>query len=134
MTNHLLLQALNMEADTRRRFLGWGMGGLGAFFLNSAAAKAAESAPLDFRRDPSTPLSVLPPQFPARAKRVIYLHMGGGPSPLELFDHKPQLARFHGQDCPQSFLKGKRFAFITGVPKMLGPQFPFHRKIGRAHV
>jgi len=127
MTDHPLLQALNAEADTRRRFLGWGMGGLGAFFLNDTMAKAAESAPLDFRRNPSTPLSVLPPQFTSKAKRVIYLHMGGGPSPLELFDHKPQLARFHGQDCPESFLKGKRFAFITGIPKMLGPQFPFHR-------
>ena len=129
MTDHPLLRLLNMEADTRRRFLGWGMGGLGAFFLNDAMAKAPadQNAPLDFCRDPSTPLSVLPPQFPAKAKRVIYLHMGGAPSQLELFDHKPQLARFNGHDCPESFLKGKRFAFITGIPKMLGPQFPFHQ-------
>src|SRR6201996_7800562 len=129
MTDHPLLRLLNMEADTRRRFLGWGMGGLGAFFLNNAMAKApaGQSAALDFRRDPSPHLSVCPPQFPAKAKRVIYLHMGGAPSQLELFDHKPVLARFHGHDCPESFLKGKRFAFIRGVPKMLGPQFPFHQ-------
>ena len=129
MTDHPLLRLLNMEADTRRRFLGAGLGGLGAFFLNDALAKApaGQNAALDFRRDPSTPLSVLPPQFPAKAKRVIYLHMGGAPSQLELFDHKPQLARFNGHDCPESFLKGKRFAFITGIPKMLGPQFPFHQ-------
>ena len=96
MTDHPLLRLLNMEADTRRHFLGWGMGGLGAFFLNSAMAKAPagqNAAPWHFRRDPSAPLSVLPPQFPAKAKRVIYLHMGGAPSQLELFDHKPELAQ-----------------------------------------
>src|SRR5438477_160306 len=69
----------------------------------------------------------LPPQFPAKAKRVIYLHMAGAPSQLELFDYKPDLRRLDGQDCPASFLEGKRFAFISGVPKMLGPQFPFHQ-------
>ena len=85
------------------------------------------SAGLNFTRDPSTPLSVLPPQFAAKVKRVIYLHMGGSPSQLDLFDYKPVLKRFHGQDCPQSFLAGKRFAFIRGVPKLLGPMFPFHQ-------
>ncbi|TWU50948.1 hypothetical protein Poly51_42410 [Rubripirellula tenax] len=63
--------------------------------------------------------------FPARAKRVIFLHMAGAPSQLELFDYKPDLQSLDGQDCPASFLEGKRFAFIQGVPKMLGPQFPF---------
>ncbi|HEX2761922.1 MAG TPA: hypothetical protein VHM27_15465, partial [Rhizomicrobium sp.] len=64
MTDHPLLRLLDIQADTRRRFLGWGMGGLGAFFLNDAMAKApaGQNAALDFRRDPSTPLSVLPPQ------------------------------------------------------------------------
>src|SRR6202022_939645 len=58
---------------------------------------------------------------------VIYLHMVGGPSQLELFEHKPELKRLDGQDCPASFLAGKRFAFITGVPKLLGSQYPFHQ-------
>ncbi|OAV43811.1 DUF1501 domain-containing protein [Lewinella sp. 4G2] len=62
-----------------------------------------------------------------RAKRVIYLHMAGAPSQLELFDYKPELERLHGQDCPASLLEGKRFAFIQGVPKMLGPQATFGR-------
>ena len=44
---------------------------------------------------------------------------------LELFDYKPALQKLHGLDCPQSLLEGKRFAFIQGVPKMLGPQFDF---------
>jgi hypothetical protein len=65
--------------------------------------------------------------FPASAKRVIFLHMAGAPSQLELFDFKPELASLHGKDCPQSFLEGKRFAFIQGTPKMLGPQAQFQR-------
>src|SRR5690606_995352 len=51
----------------------------------------------------------------------------GSPSQLELFDHKPELAKLDGKECPQEFLEGKQFAFIQGVPKMLGPQFSFHR-------
>ncbi len=61
------------------------------------------------------------------AKRVIFLHMAGAPSQLELFDYKPELAKLDGQLCPDSFLKGKRFAFIRGVPEMLGPQFAFQQ-------
>ena len=90
----------------------------------------SESAALDFTRDPSSPLSELPPQFPAKVRRVIYLHMAGAPSQLELFEHKPDLKRLDGEDCPASFLAGKRFAFISGVPKLLGSQYPFHQ-VGR---
>ncbi|HEY5083215.1 MAG TPA: DUF1501 domain-containing protein, partial [Rhizomicrobium sp.] len=93
----------------------------------AASHANTDPAALSFARDPSTPLSVLPPQFAPKVKRVIYLHMGGSPSQLELFDHKPVLTRFNGHDCPEAFLKGKRFAFITGVPKLLGAQFPFHQ-------
>jgi hypothetical protein len=62
-----------------------------------------------------------------RAKRVIYLHMAGSPSQLELFENKPELAKLTGKDCPKSFLEGKRFAFIRGTPTMLGGQFAFRR-------
>jgi Protein of unknown function (DUF1501) len=127
-----------LQAQTRRHFLRSVTAGVGAMYLGSLAspsipsAKAAELAidglpRLDFIRDPKTPLSVLPPQFAARAKRVIYLHMAGAPSQLELFEHKPDLTRLDGQDCPASFLAGKRFAFISGVPKLLGSQYPFHQ-------
>jgi len=53
------------------------------------------------------------------------MHMAGAPSQLELFDYKPDLLKLDGQDCPQSLLEGKKFAFIRGVPKMLGPQAKF---------
>ncbi len=63
--------------------------------------------------------------FPAKVKRVIFLHMLGAPSQLELFDYKPILQKYDGKECPQSYLEGERFAFIQGVPRMLGPQYPF---------
>lgn len=115
-----------LHAQTRREFLGKMAGGLGATFLNTAFAGDASHG-LSFARDPASPLAALPPQFAAKAKRVIYLHMSGGPSQLELFDHKPELTKYNGQDCPASFLEGKRFAFISGVPKLLGSQYPFHQ-------
>ena len=65
------------------------------------------------------------PHFAPKVKRIIYLHMTGAPSQLELFDYKPDLQKLHGKDCPESFIKGKRFAFIQGTPKMLGPQQSF---------
>ncbi len=63
--------------------------------------------------------------FAPKAKRVIFLHMVGAPSQLELFEHKPTLQRLDGLDCPPSLLEGKRFAFIVGTPKMLGPYATF---------
>ena len=124
-----------LQAQTRRHFLRSMGGGLGTVFLGTLASKivpsakaaGAETAALDFSRDPRTPLSPLPPQFAAKVRRAIYLHMAGAPSQLELFEHKPVLKRFDGQDCPESFLAGKRFAFISGVPKLLGAQYPFHQ-------
>src|SRR6266699_1337354 len=49
----------------------------------------------------------------------------GAHSHLETFDYKPELAKLDGKPCPDSFLKGKRFAFLKGVPNMLGPQYKF---------
>jgi len=125
-----------LEAQTRRHFLRSATGGLGAMFLGTLASPLAVMAQeastdgpsrIEIRHDPKAPQGVLPPQFAPRAKRVIYLHMAGAPSQLELFEHKPELTRFDGQDCPASLLAGKRFAFLTGVPKLLGAQYPFHQ-------
>src|SRR5271163_2440655 len=127
-----------LQAQTRRHFLRSFTAGVGSMFLGSlgspfvsrvgAVERSVDGSPrLEFTRDPSHPLSVLPPQFAGRAKRIIYLHMAGAPSQLELFDYKPDLTRLDGQDCPASFLAGKRFAFISGVPKLLGSQYPFHQ-------
>ena len=107
---------------TRRHFLRNCSTGLGAVALSSLAGCSlggASAASLD----PMTNEGL--PHFAARAKHVIFLHMAGGPSQHELFDYKPTLATLDGQECPPSLLEGKRFAFIKGVPKMLGPQASF---------
>ena len=67
------------------------------------------------------------PHFAPRAKRVIYLHMIGAPSHLDLFDFKPELVRLNGQDCPESALRGRRFAFIGGAMTLAGSPFQFQR-------
>ena len=103
--------------------------GMGAMALGSllggcnllSKTEATANAQIDL----SNPMAPKPPHFPAKAKAVIYLHMAGAPSQLELFDYKPELAKLDGQDCPPSLLEGKRFAFIRGVPKMLAPQAQF---------
>src|SRR3954452_1820792 len=68
-----------------------------------------------------------PTHFAPRAKRVIFLFMAGGPSHLELFDNKPQLAKFDGTLPPAELLKGYRAAFINPDAKLLGPKFKFAR-------
>ncbi|HEX3748749.1 MAG TPA: DUF1501 domain-containing protein [Bryobacteraceae bacterium] len=71
------------------------------------------------------PLAPKAPPFPAKAKHVIFLFMAGAPSHLELFDYKPQLAKFDGTLPPPELLKGYRAAFINPNSKLLGPKFKF---------
>lgn len=111
---------------TRRHFLRDCGIGLGSMYLSGLVAGCAadKSQPL-FNADPLLPKA---PHFPGKAKAVIYLHMAGSPSQLELFDYKPELSKLDGKLCPQSLLEGKRFAFIRGVPQMLGPQAVFKQR------
>ena len=67
------------------------------------------------------------PHFAPKAKNIIFLFMAGGPSQLDLFDGKPALTRFDGQPCPEDLIKGERFAFIKGVPKLLGSPHEFRK-------
>lgn len=117
--------ALNFE--TRRHFLkqcttGLGMMAMGSFLQSCNFLGGNTSDPL---ANTGNPLAPKLPQFAAKAKSVIYIHMAGAPSQLELFDYKPELEKLHGQLCPQSLLEGKKFAFIRGVPKMLGTRAKF---------
>ena len=117
-------------AITRRHFLQAGATGLGAAAMATLTGSCGGTLPADplgIARNLLDPLTPLAPHFPPKAKRVIYLHMAGAPSQLELFDYKPVLAQLHGQLCPESLLEGKRFAFIKGIPKMLGPQIGFRQ-------
>ncbi len=67
------------------------------------------------------------PHFAPKARNIIYLFMAGAPSQLDLFDYKPALQKYDGQDIPEEFIKGERFAFIKGTPKLLGTPFEFRR-------
>ena len=60
------------------------------------------------------------PHFPARAKNVIYIHLVGAPSQIDLFDEKPELQKRNGELCPDEFFKGKQLAFIRKQPSLLG--------------
>jgi len=110
---------------TRRHFLKESAMGLGGVALGSLLGCHGRRDAAKIVFDPAHPLAPKLPPFPGKAKSVIYLHMAGAPSQLELFDYKPELMKMDGQDCPASLLAGKRFAFIRGVPKMLGPQARF---------
>jgi hypothetical protein len=121
-------QESQMKSHTRRHFLKESAMGLGALAMGSllgscGRSKNAMTPSIAF--DPAHPLLPKSPPFTGKARSVIYIHMAGAPSQLELFDYKPELAKMDGQNCPDSLLKGKQFAFIRGVPKMLGPQSKF---------
>ena len=109
-----------LEYTTRRHFLKKCSVGLGSIAFSSLWGTEV------FGKSATSQTGQLP-HFIPKAKRVIYLHMAGAPSQLDLFDYKPTLHRLHDQDCPPSLLEGKRFAFIQGTPKMLGPQHAFRQ-------
>src|SRR5881227_95671 len=106
---------------TRRHFFG----GLG-FGIGSVALAALTEQKL-FAQQPAEALLPKPPHFGPKAKNVIYLFMAGGPSQLDLFDYKPKLAELNGQPIPQSFIEGKRFAFMDSShgTKLLGSRRTF---------
>ena len=112
---------------TRRHFFGdagLGIGSLGlASILSGETLLGKEKAAIQQTR----PLAPRATHFPARAKRVIYLFMAGGPSQLELFDFKPKLQDMDGQVIPESYVKNKRFAFLKKDAKLLGTRRTFKR-------
>ena len=112
----------HLTSQTRRHLLQTAGVGIGSMALQALLAKDAVADDAGQKAASKGPQQ---PMLAPRAKRVIYLHMAGSPSQLELFEHKPDLQKLHMQDCPASFLEGKRFAFIKGTPKILAGQFSF---------
>ena len=112
MENHPLPQSL--QDLTRRHFFGRCALGLGNVALASLLAEGKDGPHSGVHTPPTgqEPLHSQPSHHPARAKSIIYLFMAGGPSQLELFDAKPRLNQLNGQPIPNSFLEGKRFAFM----------------------
>ena len=119
--------------QTRRQFfqdcgIGLGSIALGTLLAEESRA-AAGGAPTGGRH----PLAAQPAHFPGRARHVIFMHMAGGPSQLELFDQKPKLRELHGQPPPPSLVSGKRFAFLKPGATLLGGQQEFQR-YGKAGI
>src|SRR5881398_3565336 len=111
---------------TRRAFLGRASAGLGPLALAALADPSllrGAAAGAGKWRGVVRPLHVA-----ARAKRVIFLYMSGGPSHLETFDPKPELGRLDGQPMPESFTRGQPIAQLQGLKLFcLRPLFPFKR-------
>jgi hypothetical protein len=123
MASHPKSSIENPKLALSRRALLQGSGmGLGSialsWLLNEESRGATES---------SDPLAPKRTHFAPRAKNVIFLHMVGAPSQLDLFDYKPTLQKFDGEPCPKELLEGKRFAFLRGHPSLLGTKFKFDR-------
>jgi hypothetical protein len=97
---------------TRRHLLGGMAGGIGGIGLANLLAAETTSA--------SDPLAARRPPLPAKAKRMIVIHLTGSPPNLDMYDNKPDLVRLDGTDCPAETIAGKQFAFTTGTPKLLG--------------
>jgi hypothetical protein len=100
---------------SRRELLARGAFGLGSLALSTLLAE-------DARAQRGQPVL---PHFRPRAKRVLWLHMAGGPSQMDLFDPKPKLNQLDRQPCPEELYTKDRFAFIEGVPKLLGSPYRF---------
>ena len=58
---------------------------------------------------------------------MIWLFMNGGVSHMDTFDYKPKLVEYDGKPCPEDLIKGERFAFIKGTPRLLGTPYQFKR-------
>ena len=131
----LIQEKLQQEAQakTRRHFIKECATGLGGLALSSMfmgcdpLGNNPKKPQLAFSERDLNPLATLSPPFNPKVKSVIYLHMAGSPSQLEMFDYKPTLQKLNNQECPASLLEGKKFAFIKGVPKLLGPQAEFEQ-------
>lgn len=100
----------------RRRFLSRSGMGLGSLALGSLLQR-------DALGEVPAPIRAIAP----KAKSVIFFHMTGAPSQLDLFDDKPVLRKYDRQPAPESLFEGKRFSFLRGHPKLLGSPYKFTR-------
>jgi len=110
----------------RRQFLRQTLGGFGGLAFGQLALGSL------LGQDPGAEGVVAPglaglPHFAPKAKRVIYLHMAGSPSQLDLFQPKPKLTEYDRQPMPESFTAKERFAFIKGTPKVLASPYAFQQ-------
>ena len=110
--------------QTRRQFFGRTAAGIGTTALASLLNRGL------FAADVSAAGHAMPiaPHFAPKARRVIYLFMSGGPSHIDLFDHKPELRKHHGEELPASVRMGQRITGMTSGQKSfpcVAPMFEF---------
>src|SRR3954453_14005521 len=109
----------SLQHLTRRHFIGGSAYGIGAMALGALLQRDGLAAPSASVPSPSAkaprndPLAPKSPHFAPKATRVIYLNMTGGPSQLDLFDHKPVLKKLNGTRGPESAIKNLRFTSMT---------------------
>ena len=114
--------------STRRQFFGRTAAGLGPVALSCLLADEGYASTQGTAA--GTPGLPGLPHFAPKAKRVIYMFQSGAPSQIDLFDHKPLLRRFHGQDLPDTVRKGQRITGMTSGQDRLpvaASVFQFHR-------
>ncbi|HVJ66901.1 MAG TPA: DUF1501 domain-containing protein, partial [Caulifigura sp.] len=107
-----------LGALARRSFLRRSGVGLGLSALASILNRESSAAPVEDAHGPD---------LRPRAKSIIFMHMIGAPSQLDLFDNKPELVARDGEVCPESLLEGRRFAFIGGKMTFSGSKYRFTR-------
>jgi len=100
-----------LRLETRRQFFARGKNALGYAALATLLGPAAR-----LWGEPARPGPHLP-SFPAKVRNVIYLHMVGGPSQMDLFDHKPVMADWYDKDLPDSVRMGQRLTTMTSGQK-----------------
>ena len=126
MTHNQIMPDDELVRLTRRHFFHNCGVGLGGMALSGLLARDLEAAPA-----PEAPKSKLGFHHKPKAKSVIQLFMAGGPSQFEMFESKPELQKFHNKPIPESFVKGRRFAFMDTFskerPKLLGTKRKFER-------
>src|SRR5688572_1898683 len=123
-----------LQLLTRRHFFGRTAGGIGtaalASLLNPRLFAAESATGAAKARGRGLPGVLTKPHFPAKAKRVIYLVMSGGPSQIDLFDYKPKLAEYNGTELPASVRMGQRITGMTSGQKAFpcaAAQFKFEQ-------
>jgi uncharacterized protein (DUF1501 family) len=113
----------HLRTITRRQFFQRCGTGMGAIALSSMLNENL-FAGTPVAEDPLAPKL---PHFAPKAKRIVYMHMAGAPSQLDLLDYKPKLQQLNNQPVPEEVIKNERFAFIKGVPRLLGTPHVFER-------
>jgi hypothetical protein len=102
-----------LTAETRRQFFASAGFSLGTAALASLTEGTAKAADVKSRPSIGANAALTATHFPAKAKNVIYLHMVGGPSQIDLYDYKPKMREWYDKDLPESIRNGQRLTTMT---------------------